>query len=115
MVVAPNAAAHRPPTKTEFRGIERAVDRYTGHFYCALPGAVDLSTTDSRWAAAFAVSNCGGGSIEDRFYLRRPSRLVNRWRVIEVTASRGIGVGRGPRCATRRVPSDIRCGVPGRS
>jgi hypothetical protein len=115
MVVVSSAAAHRPSTKAEFQGIERAVDQYTKHFYCASPGAVDVSTRDSRWAAAFGVSNCGSGSIEGRFYLRRASHLVDRWRVVEVTARHGIENGRGPRCASRRVPADIRCGVRGRS
>ncbi len=115
LLVVSTAAAHRPPTNAEFRGIERAVDQYTKHFYCASPGAVDVSTRDSRWAAAFGVSNCGSGSIEARFYLRRPSHLVDRWRVVEVRARHGIENGRGPACASRRVPADIRCGVHGRS
>jgi len=115
LVIVSPAAAHRPPTKAEFRGIKRAVDRYTDHFYCASPGAVDVSTRDSRWAAAFALSNCGSGSIEGRFYLRRPSHLVDRWTVVEVRARHGIGNISGPGCASRRVPADIRCGVRGRS
>lgn len=115
LFVAASASAHRPPTKAEFRGIKRAVDRYANHFYCPTPGAVDVSTRDSRWAAAFAVSNCGSGSLEGRFYLRRPSHLVDTWRVVEVTARHGIENGTGPGCASRRVPADIRCGVLGRS
>jgi hypothetical protein len=109
------ASAHRPPTGAEFRAVARSVDRATHHFYCPVPGAVDVSTRDPRWAAAFGVSNCGSGSIETRFYLRRASRRASEWEVVVSTSSRGIGVGSGPPCGPRTVPADVRCGVRGRS
>jgi hypothetical protein len=115
LVLAATAAAHRPPTNAESTAIARSVEAYTQRFYCPTRGAIDISTRDPRWSAAFAISNCGSGSGETRFYLRRPSRLSERWRVVEQTSSRGIGTGPGPPCATRTVPADVRCGVHGRS
>jgi hypothetical protein len=115
LVLAVPAAAHRPPTGVEFSAIAKSVARNTHRFYCPTPGGVDISTRDPRWSAAFAISNCGAGSGETRFYLRRPTRLSEHWRVVEQTGSRGIGTGTGPPCAGGRVPADIRCGVRGRS
>lgn len=112
--VAPLAIAHRAPTMPEFKAIARAVDRKSAHQYCARRDAVDVSTVDPRWAAAFGISNCGGGSGEARFYLRRPTRHSAHWRVVQVTYAHGVGGG-GPPCGGARVPRDVRCGVPGRS
>jgi hypothetical protein len=114
LIVVPLSLAHRPPTASEFKAVAAAVDHKTGHFYCAHRGAVDVSTVNPRWAAAFAISNCGSGSLEARFYLRRPTAHSARWQVIEATYHRGVGA-RGPACASARVPRDIRCGVHGRS
>jgi len=115
LVLAATAQAHRPPTDAEFSAIAKTVEAYTHRFYCPARAAIDVSTRDPRWSTAFAISNCGGGSGETRFYLRRSSRLSRRWRVALLTGSRGIGTGTGPPCAGRTVPADIRCGVHGRS
>jgi hypothetical protein len=115
LVLAAAASAHRPPTTTEFRGISLTITTYTRHFFCPTAAAVDVSTKDPRWAAAFAISDCGSGSVEDRFYLRRATRTANVWRVVQDTSSHGVGTAPGPPCATSLVPADIRCGVRGRS
>jgi hypothetical protein len=115
LVLASAASAHRPPTTTEFRGIRLTIDTYTRHFFCPTPVAVDISTQDPRWAAAFAISDCGRGSVEDRFYLRRATRRATVWQVVQDTSSHGIGASPGPPCATRQVPADVRCGVHDRS
>jgi hypothetical protein len=115
LAAAGTAAAHRPPTASEFRGIAATIGRYTSGFYCPRSPAVDVSTRDPRWAAAFAISNCGSGSLETRFYVRRPTRHAHAWQVVQVTSAHGIDARPGPACAGREVPPDIRCGVRGRS
>jgi hypothetical protein len=109
---AASADAARKPTKPEFRRLARAVKNGPDDgFYCAERRGARISTRRPRWAAVMAQSNCGLGSLHARFVLRRKH---GRWRVRERYYEQG-GTGKGvPRCASKRVPRDIRC-APRRS
>jgi hypothetical protein len=106
LVFAVGASAARHATRSEFRAIERVVERQDGGFYCATRDRTRVSTRNRRWAVAAARSNCGLGSQTALYFLRHSD---GRWRVRQRRYERA-GSGQPIPCGRRPVPRDIRCG-----
>lgn len=103
------AEAKRIASAREFAGIAKAVAAGPDRgFYCPQRDAVWISTTNSKWAVAVMLSNCGQGSQTVRFFVYRERHGSNVWTLRE-RKYEALGTGKGIPCGSRRVPTDIRC------
>ena len=110
--VCPDAAdARRKATRSEFRHIRQALKGHLSDgFYCPKPSSTFVSTRRPLWAVAQTLSNCGLGSYTALFFVSRSSRRSAHWRFRQARYERVPGGGIP--CGSRRIPRDIRCGVP---